>query len=75
MLRKLIRVRLDQISDVTSGKRFEFFGDGSLKAEGSMRDGELHGAWKWFRRDGSLMRTGSFHLGEQVGEWKTWPRV
>ena len=71
VLRKLIRVRLDEISSVKSGKRFEFFDDGSVKALGSMKDGELHGAWRWYRRDGSLMRTGSFDRGERVGEWQT----
>jgi uncharacterized protein YdhG (YjbR/CyaY superfamily) len=71
VLRKLIRVRLDEISSVVNGKRFEFFDDGSVKAAGSMKDGELHGAWSWYRRDGSLMRTGSFDRGERVGEWRT----
>ena len=71
VLRKLVRVRLDEISSVTNGKRFEFFDDGSVKAAGSMKDGELHGAWRWYRRDGSLMRTGSFDRGERVGEWQT----
>lgn len=74
VLRQLIRIRLDQISDVTTGKRFEFFDDGSVKAAGQMRNGELHGAWRWYRRDGSLMRTGSFRNGEQVGDWQTWGR-
>lgn len=74
LLRRLIRVRLDQISSVTDGKRFEFFDDGMVKAEGSMRDGALHGAWRWYRRDGSLLRTGSFRHGEKVGEWRTFDR-
>ena len=55
-----------------SGKRFEFFDDGTVKAEGSMKDGELHGAWKWFRKDGTQMRTGRFSAGRQVGVWETW---
>lgn len=37
-----------------------------------MKDGQLHGHWKRFRRDGSLMRTGQFAQGEQVGMWTTW---
>jgi antitoxin component YwqK of YwqJK toxin-antitoxin module len=37
-----------------------------------MKDGELHGSWKWFRRDGSLMRTGSFSHGTRTGTWETW---
>jgi uncharacterized protein YdhG (YjbR/CyaY superfamily) len=74
LLRRLIRVRLDQISDVADGRRFDFFDDGTVKAEGRMRTGELHGDWRWYRRDGSLMRTGSFRDGEKVGEWRTYPR-
>ncbi|MCB1261799.1 MAG: DUF1801 domain-containing protein [Acidimicrobiales bacterium] len=75
LLRKLIRVRLDEISAVTSGKRFEFFDDGTVRAAGSMRAGELHGDWRWYRRDGSLLRTGSFRAGEQVGTWTTYDRA
>lgn len=74
LLRKLIRARLDEISAVTDGRRVEFFDDGTIKAEGRMRRGELHGDWRWYRRDGSLMRTGSFRDGERVGEWTTHPR-
>jgi uncharacterized protein YdhG (YjbR/CyaY superfamily) len=72
LVRRLIRIRLDEISDVRNGKRFEFFDDGTVKAEGSMKDGELHGAWKWFRKDGTQMRTGRFSAGRQVGVWETW---
>ncbi len=74
LLRQLIRLRLDQISAVTNGKRIEFFDDATVKAEGSMKDGLLHGGWRWYRRDGSLLRTGGFLMGEQAGEWKTWDR-
>lgn len=74
VVRKLIRVRLDQISAVTDGKRTDFYDDGMIKATGSMRKGQPHGAWKWYRRDGSLMRTGSFRDGEVVGEWQTFAR-
>jgi uncharacterized protein YdhG (YjbR/CyaY superfamily) len=73
LVKRLVRVRLDEISAVTNGKRFEFFDDGSVKAEGSMKNGLLHGSWRWYRKDGSLMRTGSFRLGEKVGEWTTHP--
>jgi len=39
-----------------------------------MKDGELHGNWKWFRRDGTLSRTGRFARGERSGTWQTWDR-
>lgn len=74
VVRRLIRVRLDEISAVTDGKRIDFYDDGSVKAAGSMRRGQPHGAWKWYRRDGSLMRTGQFRDGENVGEWHTFAR-
>ena len=50
------------------------YGDGTVKAQGQRLDGELHGAWKFFRLDGSLMRSGSFDRGRQVGVWCTFTR-
>ena len=50
------------------------YGDGTVKAQGQRLDGELHGAWKFFRLDGSLMRSGSFDRGRQVGVWNTFTR-
>jgi antitoxin component YwqK of YwqJK toxin-antitoxin module len=37
-------------------------------------DGEMHGAWEWFRLDGCLMRTGQFDRGKQIGTWRTFDR-
>lgn len=71
LVRKLVAARLAEIADVRSGKRLEFYGDGALKAEGSMRDGLLHGNWRWYRRDGSPLRAGRFRDGVQIGEWTT----
>jgi len=50
------------------------YGVGTVKARGQRLDGELHGAWKFFRLDGSLMRSGSFDRGRQVGVWSTFTR-
>jgi len=72
LLRKLIRLRLDEIADVRTGRRSEYFGDGRLKARGGMKDGELHGSWSWYRKDGTLMRSGRFAHGEPTGTWQTW---
>lgn len=72
LIRKLVKLRLDEISNVASGPRLEFFADGAIKAEGKMRNGELHGDWRWYRRDGSLMRTGRFRDGVQIGTWDTY---
>ena len=50
------------------------YADGTTKAHGQRLNGELHGAWKFFRIDGSLMRSGSFDRGRQIGAWKTYTR-
>ena len=74
VLKKLVRVRLNEISSVNNGVRMEFFDNGVVKAEGAMKRGELSGPWSWYRTDGTLMRTGSFRNGEAVGEWVTYDR-
>jgi uncharacterized protein YdhG (YjbR/CyaY superfamily) len=74
LVRRLVRLRLDEISAVTDGPRYDYFDDGSVKSHGKMKDGRPHGPWRWYRRDGSLMRTGSFNAGRQVGTWETWNR-
>jgi antitoxin component YwqK of YwqJK toxin-antitoxin module len=46
--------------------------DGSVRAKGWLRDGQLDGHWEWFRKDGTKMRSGDFDMGRQVGEWTTY---
>ena len=48
--------------------------DGSLQSTGFTLDGEMHGAWAFFRKDGSVMRTGEFDRDRQVGTWRTFDR-
>ncbi len=72
IVRKLVKARMAEISNVSKGKRFEFYPDGQVKAEGTMRAGQLHGSWRWYRKDGSLMRAGRFVDGEKVGVWETY---
>ena len=52
----------------------EHYGNGVVKLEGFYRDGEMDGAWAFYRTDGSLMRSGSFDRGRQVGIWQTFDR-
>ena len=52
-----------------------YYGDGGVRYRGFQLDGEMHGAWEFFRKDGSLMRSGEFERGEQVGVWKTFDRA
>ncbi|HEX2141287.1 MAG TPA: hypothetical protein VHK28_03270 [Candidatus Limnocylindria bacterium] len=48
--------------------------NGKTKYTGFLLDGQMHGAWSWYRTDGSLMRTGEFDRGQQVGSWRTFSR-
>lgn len=50
------------------------FASGVVKMEGFRLDGEMHGAWTWYRTDGSVMRTGQFDRGRQIGVWRTFAR-
>ena len=77
LLKKIIAFRIDEINasfPKKNGDFKEFYKTGRLKVEGAMKNGELRGAWKWYRADGSLMRTGHFKNGVQVGEWVTYTR-
>jgi antitoxin component YwqK of YwqJK toxin-antitoxin module len=51
------------------------YANGTLKMKGVRLDGEMHGAWEWYRTDGSVMRTGEFDRGRQVGVWRTLDRA
>ena len=75
LLKRIIARRIEMINDSfpnSKGKVFEFYGNGFLKARGSMKAGELHGYWEWFRKDGTIMRSGNFKNGQNVGEWITY---
>ena len=50
------------------------YGDGTTKAQGQRLNGEMHGAWKFFRLAGSLMRSGKFDRGRQISVWSTYTR-
>jgi antitoxin component YwqK of YwqJK toxin-antitoxin module len=58
--------------DNSMKQRIDRHKDGSIKARGHIKDGELEGYWEWFRKDGSKMRSGYFESGNQVGEWTTY---
>jgi antitoxin component YwqK of YwqJK toxin-antitoxin module len=51
-----------------------YYGTGALQSRGFTLDGEMHGAWEFYRKDGSVMRTGEFDRGRQVGIWRTFDR-
>ena len=47
---------------------------GAILSRGFRLEGEMHGAWEFYRKDGSVMRTGEFDRGRQVGVWRTFDR-
>ena len=55
-----------------SGQFLELYGNGVPKARGKYKDGQMHGAWRFYRKDGTLMRQGSFRDGHQTGDWTTY---
>ena len=76
VLRKLVvaRIRLENEHAPRGNKVRQFYDNGRLKSTGSVRNGEMHGAWQFFRTDGSLMRSGTFDEGRQIGVWQTFDR-
>jgi uncharacterized protein YdhG (YjbR/CyaY superfamily) len=78
LLRFVVRARIDGINEdypKASGVTKAFYDNGFLKHRGRTKDGQMNGAWEFFRRDGSLMRSGRFQRGEQVGRWTTYDRA
>ena len=55
-------------------KYIEYHRDGSVHAQGYMKDGVPDGYWEWFRLNGTIMRSGNFQEGDQVGEWVTYDK-
>ena len=78
VLRTVVRARIDEINasyPKASGVTKEFYDNGFLKHRGRFKNGEMHGAWEFFRRDGSPLRSGRFDRGDQVGLWTTFDRA
>lgn len=50
------------------------YANGKVKFSGFRLEGEMHGAWSFYRTDGSKMRSGKFDRGRQIGTWKTYDR-
>ena len=75
LLRKILKVKISQINSSypkKTGELLEFYGNGVLKASGKIKNDQMHGDWKWFRKDGVIMRSGSFKSGKQIGVWITY---
>jgi antitoxin component YwqK of YwqJK toxin-antitoxin module len=52
----------------------DHYDNGKVRFRGFNLDGEMHGAWEFFRKDGSLLRAGEFDRGKQIGVWRTFDR-
>ncbi len=52
----------------------DHYPNGNVRFRGHNLEGQMHGAWTFYRSDGSLMREGSFDRGRQVGTWRTYAR-
>ena len=52
-----------------------YYEGGGVRYRGFQLDGQMHGAWEFFRKDGSVMRRGDFVRGQQVGTWRTFDRA
>jgi antitoxin component YwqK of YwqJK toxin-antitoxin module len=52
-----------------------YYDNGAVRYRGFQLDGEMHGAWEFFRKDGSIMRSGEFDRGQQVGIWRTFDKA
>jgi antitoxin component YwqK of YwqJK toxin-antitoxin module len=50
------------------------YANGWVKYTGFRLNGEMHGAWSFYRTDGSLMRSGAFDRGKQIDTWRTFDR-
>lgn len=77
LLKRILRARIAEINQSypkRNGETKQFYDNGHLKLIGRIKDEQMHGLWKWYRRDGSLMRTGSFRLGTRTGTWTTYDR-
>jgi antitoxin component YwqK of YwqJK toxin-antitoxin module len=60
--------------DPTPTPAIDHYPNGNVRFTGSHLDGEMHGAWVFYRSDGTVMRFGSFDRGRQVGTWTTLAR-
>jgi len=75
LIRRIVSLRITEINGTyprANGKTRRYYTNGCTEYTGSLRDGEMHGRWEWFRRNGVIKRSGKFKAGEPVGEWITY---
>ena len=77
-LRHILKTRINIINESfpkKNGDYLSFYDNGHLKSKGKYKDGQMEGAWEFYRRDGSKMRAGNLKAGQPVGKWTTYPRA
>jgi len=75
LVRRAVALRLDEINASyprANGKTRRYYSNGVTEYTGSIRNGQMHGYWEWFRRDGTLKRSGKFKAGDPIGDWTTY---
>jgi uncharacterized protein YdhG (YjbR/CyaY superfamily) len=75
LVRRAVALRLNGINASyprSNGRTRRYYSNGMTEYTGSIRDGQMHGYWEWFRRDGTLKRSGKFKAGDPIGDWTTY---
>lgn len=69
LLKKIVGFRINEINESfpkKSGVFKEFYTSGQLKVSGTVKSGERHGTWNWYKIDGTVKRTAQFKNGVAV---------
>jgi antitoxin component YwqK of YwqJK toxin-antitoxin module len=49
-----------------------YYEDGSVRQEGTYKDGKLHGKWISYGQDGKKIAIAEYRQGEKTGKWFFW---
>jgi antitoxin component YwqK of YwqJK toxin-antitoxin module len=49
-----------------------YYENGTVKQEGSYKDGKLHGNWTAYNEDGTKQSMGEYADGKKTGKWFFW---
>ncbi|WP_373057683.1 toxin-antitoxin system YwqK family antitoxin [Zunongwangia sp. H14] len=49
-----------------------YYEDGSVRQEGTYKEGELHGEWISYNKEGEKTAVGQYNMGEKTGKWFFW---
>lgn len=57
-------------SDSNPVKEVHLYEDGTIQAEGTLKDKKRHGVWSFYHKNGNTWSTGTFENGKSVGCFK-----